>query len=129
MVPWMPSLGLMMLIPGTLLAAGSASQGILHVPLGILIVQFALITIGGLLAVASGWRVMRRLSPSNGVPLESLGVCGHALGCPAGVVASELLPNGFRAVRFRGLIEIEAPIGEWNVVEEHEADGGWQQSS
>src|SRR6185369_17744003 len=28
MLPWTPSVGLMMLIPGTLLAAGSASQGI-----------------------------------------------------------------------------------------------------
>ena len=129
MVPWMPSIGLTMLVPGTLLAAGSANQGIMRVPLGILIVQFILISLGGLLAVASGWRILRRMSPSGGVPVESLGVSGHALGFPSGVIASEILPSGFRAGRFKGQIEVEAAIGQWNVVEEHEADGGWSQST
>jgi len=128
MVPWMPSMGLTMLIPGTLLAAGSATQGIMQVPVGILIVQFVLITLGGLLAVTSGWRILRRMSPSGGVPVESLGVSGHALGFPSGVIASEFVPSGFRAGSFKGLLEVEASVGQWNVVEEHEADGGWCQT-
>lgn len=129
MVPWMPSMGLTMLIPGTLLAAGSANQGIMQVPVGILIVQFILITLGGLLAVASGWRILRRMSLGGGVPLESLGVSSHALGFPSGVIASEFLPSGFRAGRLKGTIEVEASVGQWNVVEEYEAEGAWCQNS
>jgi len=126
MLPWTPALGLTMLIPGTLMAAGTANQGIMQVPLGLLVTQTALITVGGLLAVSSGWRVLTtRIRVNDGVALESLGVSGHALGFPKGVVASEPLPSGYRIGRFKGNLEVDLPVGEWNVVEEHTADVAW----
>lgn len=127
-VPFMPSFGLSMLIPGTLLAAGTANQGIMHAPVGLLILQSLLITIGGIMVVGSGWRILRRLQPGGGIELESLGVSGHALGFPSGVVASDTVPAGFRAGRFKGAIEVEGAVGEWRVVAEHEADGEFQTS-
>jgi hypothetical protein len=123
LVPWMPSLSIGMLIPGTLLAAGTATNGILNVPVGLLILQSVLVSVGGVLAVASGWRILRRLRPGSVIELESLGVSGHALGFPTGVVALDSVPSGFRAGRFKGAIEVEGSVGEWNVVAEHEADG------
>jgi membrane protein implicated in regulation of membrane protease activity len=123
LVPWMPSLSMGMLIPGTLLAAGTASNGIMHVPLGLLMLQSILVSVGGVLAVASGWRILRRLRPGGVIELESLGVSGHALGFPTGVVALDVVPNGFRTGRFKGAIEVEGSTGEWKVVAEHEADG------
>jgi hypothetical protein len=123
LVPWMPSLSMGMLIPGTLLAAGTASTGIMHAPLGLLILQSTLVSVGGVLAVASGWRILRRLRPGGVIELESLGVSGHALGFPTGVVALDAIPAGFRAGRFKGAIEVEGSVGEWKVVAEHEADG------
>jgi hypothetical protein len=123
LVPWMPSLSMSMLIPGTLLAAGTANGGIMHAPIGLLILQSLLISVGGVLAVASGWRILRRLRPGGTIELESLGVSGHALGFPSGVCALDSVPTGFRAGRFKGAIEIEASVGEWQVVAEHEAEG------
>jgi hypothetical protein len=125
MLPWTPSLGLTMLIPGTLLAAGSANQ-IMQVPLWLLIAQSALIIVGGLLALSSGVRILKRLRPTNGRPLESLGVSGHALGFPSGATAAEPAPTGFRAARYKGSIEIDIPIGEWETVEEFTPDMGWR---
>jgi hypothetical protein len=126
MLPWAPGVGLAMLVPGTLLAAGSANQGITHVPMGLLIIQSALISIGGLLALASGWRVLTKpFRFSDGVPLESLGVLGHALGFPSDVVASDNLPVGYRAGRFKGVLEADISLGEWEVVEEYAVDPGW----
>lgn len=130
MVPWTPSVGLAMLIPGTLLAAGSANQGIMDVPLSMLIAQSALITIGGLLALGSGWRIVtQRLRFTGDIPLESLGVSGHALGFPNGTVASEQLPGGYRTGRLRGTVEVEVPVGQWNVVEEYTDELGWHPTS
>ncbi len=126
LIPWMPSLSMGMLIPGTLLAAGTASNGIMHAPLGLLILQSILVSVGGLLAVASGWRILRRLRPGDVIELESLGVSGHALGFPTGVVALDAVPAGFRPGRFKGAIEVEGSMGEWKVVAEHEADGEYQ---
>lgn len=123
LVPWMPSLSIGMLIPGTLLAAGTATTGIMHTPIGLLILQSILVSVGGVLAVASGWRILRRLRPGSVIELESLGVSGHALGFPTGVVALDAVPSGFRAGRFKGSIEVEGSVGEWKVVAEHEADG------
>jgi hypothetical protein len=123
LVPWMPSLSVGMLIPGTLLAAGTATNGILNVPVGLLILQSVLVSVGGVLAVASGWRILRRLRPGGVIELESLGVSGHALGFPTGVVALDSVPSGFRAGHFKGAIEVEGSVGEWKVVAEHEADG------
>ena len=125
-VPWMPSIGLCMLIPGTLLAAGTANHGIMQAPISLLILQSILISVGGLLAVASGWRIMRRIQPGNGIDLESLGVAGHALGFPSGVVALDAVPPGFRAGYFKGAIEVEGARGGWKVVAEHESDGEYQ---
>jgi hypothetical protein len=125
MLPWTPSLGLTMLIPGTLLAAGSANQ-IMQVPVWLLIAQSALIIVGSLLALSSGVRLLKRLRPTNGLPLESLGVSGHALGFPSGATASEPAPNGFRAARYKGSIEIDIPIGEWETLEEFTPDMGWR---
>lgn len=123
LVPWMPSLSMSMLIPGTLLAAGTANNGIIHAPIGLLILQSILISVGGVLAVASGWRILRRLRPGGTIEIESLGVSGHALGFPSGVAALDSVPSGFRAGRFIGAIEVEASVGDWQVVAEHEADG------
>jgi hypothetical protein len=123
MVPWMPSFGLSLLIPGTLLAAGTANHGIMQAPIGLLILQSILISIGGIMLVGSGWHILRRLQSSTGFALETLGVSGHALGFPSGTVASDLVPAGFRAGRFKGAIEVEGAAGEWKVVAEHEADG------
>jgi hypothetical protein len=128
MLPWTPSLGLIMLIPGTLLAAGSANQ-IMQAPLWLLIAQSALIIVGSLLALSSGIRMLKRLRPINGLPLESLGVSGRALGFPNGATASEPAPGGFRAARFKGSIEIDIPIGEWQTVEEFTPDMGWRPAS
>jgi len=128
MIPWMPSAGLSMLIPGTLLAAGTANQGIMHAPVGLLILQSILITVGGLLAVGSGWRILRRLQPGSGIELESLGVSGHALGFPSDAIALDKVPAGFRAGRFKGAIEVEGAVGEWRVVGELEADGEYQRA-
>jgi hypothetical protein len=120
--PWMSSLGLAMLIPGTLLAAGSANQ-IGHVPVGVLITQFGLVTVGGLMALASGWQlVVRKLISAKGATLESLGVSSQALGFHQDVVASESVPTGFRRGRFKGSIEVELPIGEWEVAQEYMLD-------
>src|SRR6476661_8302668 len=95
MLPWTPSLGLTMLIPGTLLAAGSARQGIMQVPFSLLVMQTALISLGGLMALSSGWRILlSRLRPSEGVSVESLGVSGHAMGFPAATFASETASGG-----------------------------------
>ena len=125
--PWMSSLGLMMLIPGTLLAAGSANQ-IMQVPMGLLILQCALVTIGGLMALGSGWRILvRRMVSSEGMPLESLGVSGHALGFPKDVAASEPVPSGFRRGRFKGTIHVEIPTGQWEVVQEYRIESEWPQ--
>jgi hypothetical protein len=125
MLPWTPSLGLTMLIPGTLLAAGSANQGIMQVPLWVLIVQSVLIIVGGLLALGSGIRLLKRLRPTEGLPLEALGVSGHALGFPTGAVASDPVPGGYRPARYKGSLEIEIPVGAWEVVEEFTSDLGW----
>jgi hypothetical protein len=128
MLPWGPSLGLAMLIPGTLLAAGSAKQGIMQVPLGLLIIQTALITLGGFMALSSGWRIVsRRLQSNEGLPLETLGVSGHALGFPAATFASEPAPGGYRAGRLRGQLEVDAAMGEWEVVQKYEDQGWWRQ--
>lgn len=125
MLPWTPSLGLIMLIPGTLLAAGSAHQ-IMQVPVWLLIAQSALIIVGSLLALSSGLRLLKRLRPLDGLPLESLGVSGRALGFPNGATAAEPAPSGFRAARFKGSIEIDIPIGEWETLEEFTPDTGWR---
>jgi hypothetical protein len=126
MLRWAPTIGLTMLIPGTLLAAGSANLGIAQVPLSLLILQCTLITIGGLMAISAGWRVItRRVQPSNGIPLESLGVSSRALGLPNGALVLEPLPVGCRASRFKGEIEVDAPAGSWTVVEEFNSDFGW----
>jgi hypothetical protein len=123
--PWMSSLGLTMLIPGTLLAAGSANQ-IMQVPIGLLVLQCALVTVGGLMALASGWRVLvRRLVSADGMPLESLGVSSHALGFPKDVTASDSVPSGFRRGRFKGSIHVEIPIGQWEVTQEYTVESEW----
>jgi hypothetical protein len=120
--PWMSSLGLALLIPGTLLAAGSANQ-FGHVPVGILVTQFSLVTVGGLMALASGSQLLvRKFISAKGAPLESLGVSSQALGFRQDVAACECVPSGFRRGRFRGSIEVELPIGEWEVVQEYMLD-------
>ncbi len=126
MLRWAPTIGLTMLIPGTLLAAGSANLGIAQVHLSLLILQCTLITIGGLMAISAGWRVItRRAQPRSGIPLESLGVSSRALGLPNGALVLEPLPVGCRASRFKGDIDVDAPAGSWSVVEEFESDFGW----
>ena len=123
---WAPSIGLMMLIPGTLLAAGSANHGKTEPSLTLLILQSALIIFGGLLAIGSGWRlVARRLQLAEGMPLESLGVSACTLGLPSGVVALEPMPAGYCADRFKSEIEVDLPMGSWTVVEEFETNYGW----
>ena len=111
MLPWASSLGLAMLIPGTLLAAGSAKQGIMQIPFSLLVLQTALITLGGLMALSSGWRI----------------VSSRLLGFPAGTFASEPAPGGYRSGRFRGQLEVDAAMGEWELVQEYEDQGWWRQ--
>jgi hypothetical protein len=112
MLPWTPSLGLAMLIPGTLLAAGSARQGIMQVPFSLLVIQTALISLGGLMALSSGWRIISsRLRFNETLPIETLGVSGHALGFPAD----------------RGELEVDAAMGEWAVIQKYEDQGWWRQ--
>jgi hypothetical protein len=126
--PWMSSLGLTMLIPGTLLAAGSANQ-VMQVPVGLLVLQFALVTIGGLMALASGWRILaRRLISTDGMTLESLGVSSRALGFPKDVTASDPVPSGFRRGRFKGTIHVEIPVGRWELAEEYTILSEWPQA-
>src|SRR5579872_2016035 len=119
-LPWLPSLGLAMLIPGTLLAAGSTAHGIMEVPLTLLVLQSTLITLGGAFAMASGWRVIsRRVQCSSARPLETLGVCSRALGFRDNVAAADVMPSGYRAGRFKGTLEVQLPVGDWIVVEEY----------
>ena len=94
LVPWMPSLSMSMLIPGTLLAAGTANGESCARPFGLLILQSLLISVGGVqwLFTALGLRILRRLRPGGTIELESLGVSGHALGFPTGVRALEPVP-------------------------------------
>ncbi len=126
MLRWAPTISLMMLIPGTLLAAGSANVGIAQVPLSLLVLQCTLISLGGVMAICAGWRVItQRVQPSNGIPVESLGVSSRALGLPTGALVLEPLPGGCRASRFKCEIEVDAPAGSWTVVEELERDFGW----
>ena len=126
MLRWAPPIGLMMLIPGTLLAAGSASRGIMELPVAWLILQCALIILGGLLAIGSGWRIVgRRLQLSEGMPLGSLGVSAYTLGLPNEAVAMEPVPAGYRASGFKSEIEVDVPLGSWTMVEEFETDYGW----
>jgi len=128
MLPWTSSLGLAMLIPGTLLAAGSARQGIMQVPFSLLVIQTALISLGGLMALSSGWRILtRRMRCNEGMPVETFGVSGHALGFPAATFVSEPAPGGYRAGRFRGQLEVDASMGDWEVIQEYEDQGWWRQ--
>jgi hypothetical protein len=126
--PWMSSLGLTMLIPGTLLAAGSANQ-IMQIPISLLVLQCALVTVGGLMALASGWRILvRRFVSGHGMPLESLGVSGHALGFPQDATAADPVPSGFRRGRFKGTIHVEIPVGQWEVAQEYTIESEWPQA-
>ena len=89
----------------------------MQIPFSLLVLQTALITLGGLMALSSGWRIVSsRLRSNEGSPIETLGVSGHALGFPAGTFASEPAPGGYRAGRFRGQLEVDAAMGEWEVV-------------
>lgn len=117
--PWMSSLGLTTLVPGALLAAGSANQGVTTVPLGMLVLQAAMVIMGSLMALTAAWRlVTRRWLSTTGQPLESLGVSSHAMGFPSNVLACEGVPSGYGRGRFKGFVEVELPLGDWEVVED-----------
>lgn len=115
--PWMSSLGLTTLVPGALLAAGSANQGVATVPIGMLVLQGAMVVMGSLMALTAAWRVItRRWFSVTGQPLESLGVSSHAMGFPSDVMACEGVPSGYGRGRFKGFVEVELPLGEWELV-------------
>lgn len=117
--PWMSSLGLTTLVPGALLAANSANQGVTTVPLGMLVLQGALVVMGSLMALTAAWRLItRRWLSVTGQPLESLGVSSYAMGFPSGVMACEGVPSGYGKGRFKGFVEVELPLGEWELVED-----------
>jgi hypothetical protein len=116
--PWMSSLGLTTLVPGALLAAGSANQGVATVPTGMLVLQGAMVVMGSLMALTAAWRLItRRWLSATGQPLESLGVSAHAMGFPKDVLACESVPSGYGRGRFKGFVEVELPLGEWELVE------------
>jgi len=117
--PWMSSLGLTTLVPGALLAANSANQGVATVPLGMLILQGGMVVMGSLLALTAAWRMLtRRWFAVTGQPLETLGVSSHAMGFPSGVMACEGVPSGYGRGRFKGFVEVELPVGDWEVAED-----------
>jgi hypothetical protein len=117
--PWMSSLGLTTLVPGALLAAGSANQGVATVPIGMLVLQGAMVAMGSLMALTAAWRLIaRRWLSATGQPLESLGVSAHAMGFPKGVTACESVPAGYGRGRFKGFVEVELPLGDWELVED-----------
>jgi len=117
--PWMSSLGLTTLVPGALLAAGSANQGVATVPIGMLVLQGAMVVMGSLMALTAAWRLItRRWLAVGGQPLESLGVSSHAMGFPSDVMACEGVPSGYGRGRFKGFVEVELPLGEWELAEE-----------
>ena len=117
--PWMSSLGLTTLVPGALLAAGSANQGVATVPIGMLALQGAMVVMGSLMALTAAWRLItRRWLSVTGQPLESLGVSSHAMGFPSDVVACEGVPSGYGRGSFKGFVEVELPLGEWELVED-----------
>lgn len=117
--PWMSSLGLTTLVPGALLAAGSANQGVATVPIGMLVLQGAMVVMGSLMALTAAWRLItRRWLSVGGQPLESLGVSSHAMGFPSNVMACEGVPSGYGRGRFKGFVEVELPLGEWELVED-----------
>src|SRR5215471_20031038 len=65
--------------------------------------RLLLITLGGLMPLCSGWMIVtRRLRSNEGSPLETLGVCRHALGLPVFAVAAEPVSGSYRAGRLRG---------------------------
>jgi hypothetical protein len=117
--PWMSSLGLTTLVPGALLAAGSANQGVATVPIGMLVLQGAMVAMGSLMALTAAWRLIaRRWISATGQPLESLGVSGHAMGFPKDALACESVPGGYGRGRFKGFVEVELPLGEWELVQD-----------
>lgn len=117
--PWMSALGLTTLVPGALLAAGSANHGVATVPISMLVLQGAMVVIGSLMALTAAWRVItRRWLSATGQRLESLGVSGHAMGFPPNVLACEGVPTGYGRGAFKGFVEVELPLGEWEVVDE-----------
>jgi len=117
--PWMSSLGLTTLVPGALLAAGSANQGVATVPIGMLVVQGAMVVIGSLMALTAAWRIItRRWFSATGQPLETLGVSSHAMGFPSNVLACEGVPSGYGRGGFKGFVEVELPLGEWELVDD-----------
>jgi hypothetical protein len=117
--PWMSSLGLTTLVPGALLAAGSANQGVATVPIGMLVLQGSMVVMGSLMALTAAWRLItRRWLSVTGQPLESLGVSSHAMGFPSDVMACEGVPGGYGRGGFKGFVEVELPLGEWELVED-----------
>ena len=117
--PWMSSLGLTTLVPGALLAAESANQGVATVPIGMLVLQGAMVVMGSLMALTAAWRLItRRWLSVTGQPLESLGVSSHAMGFPSDVMACEGVPSGYGRGHFKGFVEVELPLGEWELVED-----------
>jgi hypothetical protein len=117
--PWMSSLGLTTLVPGALLAAGSANQGVATVPIGMLVLQGAMVIMGSLMALTAAWRLIgRRWLSATGQPLESLGVSAHAMGFPKDVIACESVPGGYGRGRFKGFLEVELPLGDWELAED-----------
>lgn len=117
--PWMSSVGLTTLVPGALLAAGSANQGVDTVPIGMLVLQGAMVAMGSLMALTAAWRMIaRRWISASGQPLESLGVSAHAMGFPKDALACESVPSGYGRGRFKGFVEVELPLGEWELVQD-----------
>jgi|SRR5579871_65786 len=117
--PWMSSLGLTTLVPGALLAANSANQGVATVPLGMLVLQGSMVVMGSLMALTAAWRLItRRWLAVTGQPLESLGVSSHAMGFPGDVMACEGVPSGYGRGRFKGFVEVELPLGDWELVDD-----------
>jgi hypothetical protein len=107
------------LVPGALLAAGSANHGVDTVPIGMLVLQGAMVIMGSLVALTAA----RGSSPGNGSRRQDSRWNRSAYPVmPCDFLQASLLANqcpaGYGRGRFKGFVEVELPICDWEMVED-----------